>query len=81
MMVAMDDETAASTLLANVHRAIAALFGRPNPEDDNPYHVPESERYDDDLDDPESVADRDGFDLSVVDPEAGEVIDLTEIPD
>lgn len=48
---------------------------------DYDYHVPESERFETDYDDPHSVANRDGEDLSVVDPEAGEVIDLASIPE
>lgn len=42
----------------------------------NPYEVPEHLRVDDDSLDPNSVADPDGADLTDVDPDAGEVIDL-----
>lgn len=71
----MDNETAAQILTANIGQAVAALLPI------NPYHVPESERIDNDEDDPDSVADRAGADLSMVDPDAGEVIDLTAMAD
>lgn len=45
-------------------------------DDPDPYWVPPEQRVDDDRLDPDSVADRDGADLSGVDPEAGELIDL-----
>lgn len=49
--------------------------------DDYDYHVPEDQRFENDADDPHSVANRDGEDLSSVDPEAGDVIDLAAIPE
>lgn len=65
----MDDATAAQILSDNIHKAVVALA-------DHDYHVDESERFDNDIDDPNSVADRNGADLSGVDPEAGDIINL-----
>lgn len=54
----------------------AALHALYPVDDDNPYFVPEHLRVDDDALDPNAVADPNGADLSDVDPDAGELLDL-----
>lgn len=50
-----------------------------NQFDSDPYAVPADQQLDDDSLDPDSVANPDGEDLDHVDPDAGDVIDLTAL--
>ncbi len=45
----------------------------------DPYEVPASQQLDDDLADPDSVADRNGADLDRINPDVGAVVDLAAL--
>ena len=51
-----------------------------HPVVDDPHWVPPSRRVETDADDPDSVANPDGEDWSDIDPDAGDIVDLTAIP-
>lgn len=65
-----DDDTVADIISQNITGETIAGAHK------NPYEVPPEERVDDDSLDPDSVANPDGDDLSWVQPDEGELIDL-----